>query len=312
MKKRRLLIINTPEELRKQLGLPKGVLEKLQSDVEHRYTKNGFIDKKGKLRKIYRPNKELDGVLKRIDRRLLSRINYPDAFQGGIPERSITTNAGKHVGRRYVANFDIKNFFPSIDFHVVYEAFRSQKCSPEVARTLTRLTTADGALPQGYRTSPKVSTLVLFEINRRLENLFGRYGLEHSFWIDDLTVSGNHPIEELKKLIYKIFQQGGFKLNDPKTVIAGKARRQKVTGLVVNQKVNVGKELERKIRQEIFFIQKFGLRSHLLKIGVAVPPKQYLASLKGRAAFLENINPKNKKYRESLEEVRDEAGPGLN
>ncbi len=123
---------------------------------------------------------------------------------------------------------------------------------------------------------------------------------------------GHLNLETLKKLIYKIFQQGGFKLNDPKTVIAGKARRQKVTGLVVNQKVNVGKELERKIRQEIFFIQKFGLRSHLLKIGVAVPPKQYLASLKGRAAFLENINPKNKKYRESLEEVRDEAGPGLN
>jgi len=206
MKKRQFLKINTVKELSYQLGLPEAFLISTANNIDNCYRKFTDKDKKGKERTFYVANDNLKKVHQKINK-LLDALDYPINIQGGIAGRSIVTNASIHVGKKYVANYDIKNFFPSVNYKIVYRSFEKQKCTPEVRRMLTRFTTADGCLPQGFATSPKVSGLVLYNSNFRIETLLKPYDLAHTFWIDDLTVSGNRPIKKFQKLFYKIFNR---------------------------------------------------------------------------------------------------------
>ena len=54
----------------------------------------------------------------------------------------------------------------------------------------------------------------------------------------------------------------GFSLNDAKTRILRRHQRQIITGVVVNEKINVSKSVRRKIRQEMYYINKFGFDNH--------------------------------------------------
>ena len=58
-----------------------------------------------------------------------------------------------------------------------------------------------------------------------------------------------------------------------------------VTGIVVNEKMNVKKDYKKTIRQEIYYIKKFGLDEHLKRLGIS-DKQQYVLSLKGRIDFV--------------------------
>ncbi|MCG2719879.1 MAG: reverse transcriptase family protein [Nanoarchaeota archaeon] len=306
MKKRQFININTINELALQLKLPADFLEKLSEQIDNSYRTfdKKFIKKDGteKIRKFFNCNNNLKTVHKKINR-LLDCIEYPNSIQGGIVGKSIITNASIHSGRKYVANFDIANFFPSIDYHVVYKVYRFLKCSPDVSRLLTRLTTADFYLPQGFGTSPKVSGLILFEVDMRLTKLLKRYGLKHSFWIDDLTVSGSHSIKKFKNIIYKIFQQSGFKLNEIKTEFTDNKQRQVCTGLIINYQPNADKNIREKVRKELYLCKKFGVDGFLNEHDINIDKEKYLKSLAGKISFLYSVNPKYLVYKKAFQEI---------
>lgn len=306
MKKHQFLNVNTPNELALQLKLPTNFLIKLADQVDNSYYTfdKRFIKKDGtiKTRKFFDGSKDLKTIHKRINQ-LLDYLEYPDSIQGGIAGKSIATNAHIHSGRKHIANFDISNFFPSIDYHVVYKVYRFLRCSPDVARLLTRFTTADAHLPQGFGTSPKVSGLVLLEVDMRLTRLFKRYGLKHSFWIDDLTVSGDHSIKKFKNIICKIFQQSGFKLNQDKTEFANIGQKQTCTGLTINYQPNADKAIREKVRKELFLCKKFGVENFLNEHGINIDKDKYLRSLAGKISFLYSINPKYLTYKKTFQEI---------
>lgn len=302
MKKRQLLNINTINELALQLKLPADFLVKLADQIDSNYRTFKEEDKKGKEREFFDGSKNLKITHKRINK-LLDCIEYPNSIQGGIVGRSILTNASIHSGKKYVGNFDIANFFPSIDYHVVYKAFRFLKCSPNVSRLLTRLTTADAHSPQGFGTSPKISGLVLSEIDARLTSLLKRYGLKHSFWIDDLTISGNYPIKNFENIIYKIFRQSGFKLNENKTKITDSKQKQTCTGLIINYQPNADKSIREKVRKELYLCKKFGVDNFLTEHSINIDKEKYLRSLGGKISFLYSINPRYLIYKQAFQEI---------
>ena len=306
MKKRQFLNINTVNELALQLKLPIDFLIKLSEQVDNSYYTfdKKFIKKDGteKIRKFFEGNKSLKTAHKKINK-LLDCVEYPNSIQGGIVDKSIFTNASIHSGKKYVANFDIANFFPSTDYHVIYKNYRFLKCSPNVSRFLTRITTADAHLPQGFGTSPKISGLILFEIDMRLTNLLESYGLKHSFWIDDLTISGNYPIKKFKNIICKIFKQAGFKLNESKTKFTDSKQKQICTGLTINYQPNADKSIREKVRKELYLCKKFGVNNFLNEQGINVGKKKYLESLAGKINFLYSINPKYLSYKKTFQEI---------
>lgn len=301
MKKRQFLKINTIEELCRQLCLPEAFLISTLDNIKNCYNTFDKKDKKGKERTFYVADKSLKIVHKKINI-LLNVLDYPINIQGGISGRSIVTNASIHVGKKYVANYDIKNFFPSVNYKVVYNSFKKQKCAPDVCRVLTMFTTADGCLPQGFATSPKISGLVLYGANFRIEKLLQPYNLVHTFWIDDLTISGHKSIKKFQKLLYKIFKQEGFLLHDDpkKAKITDNRHRQTCTGLIINQELNPEKCLRDKIRKELYLCKKFGVNNFLKEHNSPFDKDTYLRKLAGNVSFLGSVNKKNLILKEEL------------
>ena len=69
-----------------------------------------------------------------------------------------------------------------------------------------------------------------------------------------------------------------------------------VTGCVVNQRIHLPSEKLRKIRQEIYFIKKFGLVQHLQNMHCQ--KKNYVKHLYGRINYALLIQPSNKEMQE--------------
>ena len=72
-------------------------------------------------------------------------------------------------------------------------------------------------------------------------------------------------------------------------MIRGRGQRQFTTGLTVNDIVSVPAEYRREIRQEMYYIGKYGLHSHLEKTGVETEEAAYLLSLLGRIRYVLSV-----------------------
>lgn len=104
-------------------------------------------------------------------------------------------------------------------------------------------------------------------------------------------------------MLYKL----GLELNNDKIHIVYKSSSQNVTGIVVNEKMQVNVKYRNKIRQEIYYIKKFGLSSHLKKCDINIDSKRYLNILYGRVLYVLQINENDKefiKYRQFIENLK--------
>lgn len=191
----------------------------------------------------------------------------PDQVTHGfVRRRSIVSNARQHRHRRFVFNVDLENFFPSINFGRVRGLFIKDvhfALQPNVATLLAQIACHEGSLPQGSPCSPVVSNLVGHILDVHLVRLAARCGCTYTRYADDLTFSTNErgfptriatPLpaaphqwtvgDELAHLISK----SGFLINQQKTRMQFRTSRQEVTGLVVNQKVNIPADYRRRVR----------------------------------------------------------------
>ena len=112
-----------------------------------------------------------------------------------------------------------------------------------------------------------------------------------------MAFSGAFDEKEVISVVKEELQKLGLFLKNRKTAIINNTKRQTVTGIVVNEKVNLTKEYKKKIRQEVYYIKRFGIDSHLMKIGI-LEKKQYIDSLLGRIAFVLQTIPKDDEFLE--------------
>ncbi len=275
--------INRPQELAKRLKIPLDVLNRIAGNMApHYHSWEGT--KNGKTRKFYRAEHDLEAIHEKLNTEIFDRFDFPTEFQGAIQGRSLRSNALLHTGKKNVARFDIKQFFPSVHPRRVYNTLKRLGCQPDVARLITRLVTADGHIPQGFKTSPKVAALVLLPVNKRVIRLTEPFGVTPSLWVDDLSLSGSYPLRKLKPSIRKIFRQSGFTVHKDEDSPTYSNNRQIVTGVVVNTKPSVRREVREEIEKVVFLAEKNGLRwyrrNHAQKIGLS----KLGASVGGRIA----------------------------
>ena len=161
-----------------------------------------------------------------------------------------------------ILKLDLKDFFDSISFAMVYEwAFPNVYFPPPVRMLLTNLCCYQGTLPQGAPTSSYISNLVWKELDEQLRDFAKLHQMTYTRYCDDLTFSGTFdPKFVLQTVKSKIFP---FQLNPKKTQLLRPHQRQLITGIVVNQKPQMKKIDRNHIRQELYYIKKFGLLSHL-------------------------------------------------
>lgn len=227
------------------------------------YTQIQIPKKSGALRDIEIPSDRLKSIQRWILRNILDDMEVHTSCYGFTKGKSIYDNASLHVGKECVLNMDLKDFFPSISQKDVFNIFYCKGYTKKVSYYLAKLLTKDGVLPQGSPASPKISNIVAIHLDKRLNELAKRYNAMYSRYADDLTFSGASNIKNMIPIITQIIQEERFQVNEKKTRYSYYFQRQEVTGLIVNEKVNIPKEYLRELDKEIYYCKKFGVSSHL-------------------------------------------------
>ena len=266
------------DSLEQDLGFSAKTLYGLSNNLDKHY-RNTFIPKHdGSKRKLSIP----DLILKRVQRSIADNIladypisRYAMAYTKGS---SVQKNASLHVGKQKILKLDIEKFFDNILYARVKDVvFREDKFSEPIRILLTMLCYYKESLPQGAPTSPAITNIIMCDFDEKAVMSVVK--------------------DELRKL--------GLFLKSRKTAVIPKTKRQTVTGIVVNEKIGLTKDYKNKIRQEIYYIKKYGIDGHLSKIGCQ-DKQHYLNSLKGRVAFVLQTLPDDVeflRYKEFLKNV---------
>lgn len=277
----------------------------------HRYTNyHKVVIHRGRGRKnriLSVPN----GFLKQVQRKILTTYLYTlpvsvhaKAYQ---PETSVVQNALPHVGKECIAKLDISHFFDSIDTDMVYSVMRRLGLSVPATTLLTYICTYQGKLPQGAPTSPCIANLVMCRFDERIAAWCAAHEITYTRYCDDMTFSGTQAAirnSGLIPMIQKRLYHMGFELNRDKTVIVGTSQQQRVTGVVVNEKPALSREERRRIRQEVHYCEKFGVKESLAYRKDQRTPLEYLHSLLGRIAYALQIDPDQAEMQACFEMVR--------
>lgn len=239
----------TVQELAARLKLEIEEIAVVQSRY-HRYT---IPKRNGGLRAICAPEPKLKTLQRRILRRLLKSLKSHPCATGFEKGRSIVTNANAHVGAAVIVRMDVKDFFTSTRKKRVRKFFSSIGWNRFTSQLLTQLCTYEGSLPQGAPTSPRLSNLVNYLLDVRLAGVAAKLGATYTRYADDITFSFkteqpeavSNAIRQTKLVLadydYKIHHK--LKLS-----IRRKHQQQRVTGLVVNERVNLPRKTRRWLR----------------------------------------------------------------
>ena len=240
----------------------------------HRYTIFNIRKKSGGTREISAPISPLKILQRKLNTVLQEVSPTGPSVHGFVKDRNIRTNAQVHSGKKYVLNLDLQDFFPSINFGRVRGLFMATpyKFNSEVATVLAQICCFNGYLPQGAPTSPIISNLICFRMDRELRKLARKNNGEYTRYADDLTFSTNETrfptaLGEIKtsskeftlgKELLELIERNGFLVNLKKVRMRKATERQTVTGVVVNKSPNVSRKLVRQIRAMLHSFKKHG------------------------------------------------------
>ena len=312
--------LDTPTALADWLGMPLADLEWL-SDARRQhgrtdeprlwnYTHRWVPKRSGSARLIEAPKARLKAAQRRVLHGILDRIPAHDAAHGFVRGRSCLTAARRHGGEEIVVTLDLRDFFLTVPLRRVHGLFRCAGYPWPVARALTGLCSTatpagvlDGApidriarerhrfahLPQGAPTSPALANLCAYRLDCRLDGLARGLDAQYTRYADDLALSGGDglagAIGPVLRGIPAIVEDEGFALNPGKTRIMRRHGRQRVTGLVVNDHLNVPRDSYDRLKAILHNCLRHGPDGQN-RDGHA----DFRAHLDGRVTWVETVN----------------------
>lgn len=297
----------------------------------HCYTAMPIPRRNGEVRMLHVPSPKLK-AFQRYLLRLLEEAELEESAAAYRKGRDLRMHAQRHTGAAMLLKMDIADFFGSITFSKVFRAVdrglaqspwvgphsrEYERDSPaactynnELSWYIAQFCTLNGVLPQGAPTSPVLSNLVFVSLDRRIASYCEKRNISYSRYSDDLIFSGDFAPLGLIGFVRQILSASGYVVNEKKTVIAGAGRQKNVTGAVVNQRPQAPKEYRQSIRQEIYYIGKYGIKSHLchkraaegyadeeISIDKAAAVSE-LRRLTGKIQFVLQLDPENQEFRQ--------------
>ena len=118
-------------------------------------------------------------------------------------------------------------------------------------------------LPQGAPTSPILTNIVAQRLDLQLSRLAKRCNLKYTRYADDITFSSMHYVYKKNGAfileLENIIKEQGFNINAAKTRLQQNDHdRQIVTGLVVNEKVNITRKYIKDLRRWLYLLERYG------------------------------------------------------
>ena len=324
-----LPVLATASDLAAAIGITVGELRFLayarKTSQKTHYVRFLIPKKAGGTRLISAPMPRLKLAQRWLLDNVLAKVPLHDAAHGFVTDRSIVSNARPHVGAAIVVNIDLKDFFPTFTYRRIKGTFESLGYGEEIATIFALLTSepevdeveldgqsyfvARGArkLPQGSPASPALTNIVCRRLDRRLTGMAKSAGFVYSRYADDLTFSAttSEASADVGKLLRRVryaVAAEGFVPHEKKTRILRRGRRQEVTGVVVNEKPAIARDVLRKFRALLFQLEKDGPAGKQWgnRKGDAV-----LASAVGFASYVTMVDPE--RGRPLLAKARDIA-----
>lgn len=246
--------------------------------THHRYRQFKIKKKSGNFRLITTPRTKSFMMMLSAVNQLFRSMYTPSEYAMGFTDgRSVVTNASVHIGMDYVLNIDLKDFFPSIHQARVWKRLQVPpfKFNQPIANILAGLCCMKESqedecgnkkqifvLPQGAPTSPIITNMICDKLDFYLSRLARRFNMNYTRYADDITFSSMRYVYgkrgKFMLELYRIIKEQGFTINEAKTRLQKRGDKQEVTGIIVNEKLNVTQKYVRDIRNILYIWDRYG------------------------------------------------------
>jgi S1-C subfamily serine protease len=204
-----------------------------------------------------------------------------------------------------VLNIDLKDFFPSITENRITGVLESLDIDSRVASIIGRLCCHNAHLPQGAPTSPVLSNMICFRLDKELLAFAKASRCIYTRYADDITLSSYQPMTALFEAVppsghfvpdllaptfRNIVITNGFAINPDKAHYADRHSRRTVTGLKINELLNVDRRYVRNIRAALYSVETLGKKVAQEKFETSHGGASDLGKhLKGKITWLRHI-----------------------
>lgn len=250
--------------------------------------------KTGGERVIHTPANSLKIIQRKLNQVLHAVYGSRSPVYGFVRGRSIRSNARRHIGSKFLLNFDLADFFPSIHFGRVQGMFEHHPYSlpTRVAMALAQICCHNRALPIGAPTSPIVANMICAKMDSQLKELASRTHCNYSRYADDITFStkrdrfpsGIALLDtssqrwKIGSQVANIVKDNSFTVNESKTRFYSHGTRFEVTGLTVHDnRINVRHKLISQVRAMLHAWERYGAEEAEREFNAKYDVKQRLA-----------------------------------
>jgi hypothetical protein len=308
----------------------RGLERRVAAEPLRNYRYHWIPKRDGASRLLEAPKPRLKSVQRKILSEILSQIPPHDAAHGFERGRSVRSFVDGHAGQYVVVRLDLRDFFPSITSARVAALLRTAGYPEPVALALAGLCTnrpparvwslpaapADPAeaartrqlyrmphLPQGAPTSPALANLCAYRLDARLMGLADASQAHYTRYADDLAFSGDVAFaRRLRRLIIQavaIAIEEGFQIHWRKSRIMRQSVRQRVAGVVLNDRPNVPRADFDALKATLHNCLQTGPESQNRQ-----RHPNFQAHLAGRVAHVQSLNPdRGRKLKAMLDQV---------
>jgi hypothetical protein len=242
------------------LGCKEGAYKALVTSKYLHYFKEKKLKKDGiRFREIYKPDKKLKVLLKKINK-ILSKGSFPPTIHCGPKGRSIITATRKHKNFSNHISLDIDSFFDSIQTHVTKKALIDAGFNVQITDLIVSACVEDDKLPQGFPTSSILSALVISQCIEDFYQNFSSKNVALSVYADDILLSSNDRvlISEAENFIEEKLLMVGLRLNKNKRETGRKGERFLWLGLQINPWVAVPRKKLAELQQKAYLFKRTG------------------------------------------------------
>lgn len=250
-----------------------------------------------RFRDLYNPLPRMKSVQKVLLARFLEPIPLGKHVGAYVPGRSCRHTAAQHVNKAVIISLDLRDFFTSVRRSMIRRVLHKIGYNHEVSSLLAQLMCYTNFVPQGAPTSGYIANLVA---DRRFDRRIIRYLHEldpawtYTRYSDDIDIS--HPQEQSAETLHRIVARVddivrgvGFRLNQRKTKLEPRQWRQRVLGMVVNDKVNVPRYEYMRVRSLIHNCLMHGFESQYKRAGMR-SADALRAHIRGKLNFFSQVN----------------------
>ncbi|MEQ6205000.1 reverse transcriptase family protein [Sulfitobacter sp. HNIBRBA2951] len=279
-----LTAILSPEHLGHLLQIRLEDVYAISNSPKHFYREYRAKKKSGGTRKISAPLPLLLFIQRWVLKNILEPQVVHPAAKAYLKKSSIKKNARFHRGQPHLFKSDVKDFFGSVSSGWVYNHFLSLGYSRAVSMLLTAICCKENSLPQGAPTSGYLSNIYMMNFDETVFSYCVKRKFRFTRYADDISISGGDiNFLELSTFVGRELRKIDLKIHSGKTRLIRSHQRQKVTGVVVNEKLGPGRDFTRKLRQEYYYLSKYGVNEQA-RVSGWNSPIAYLNNIHGRIA----------------------------